>query len=76
MLPIYRQRDGVDTIKMNEKTFDKCFDILANKGNLIIFPEGNHNYQKTLRPFKKGIARIALGAAEKYDFKNLYILYP
>ena len=76
MLPIYRQRDKVDTIKMNEKTFDQCYDILANQGNLIIFPEGNHNYQKTLRPFKKGIARIALGAAEKYNFKKPICIIP
>ncbi len=69
MLPIYRQRDGVDTIKMNQKTFDNCYDILKNKGNIIIFPEGNHNYKKALRPFKKGASRIALGAAEKYDYK-------
>ena len=68
MLPIYRQRDGVDTIKMNQKTFDTCFDILKNKGNVIIFPEGNHNYKKSLRPLKKGVSRIALGAAEKYNY--------
>ena len=67
MLPIYRQRDGVDTIKMNQKTFDTCYDILKQNGNIIIFPEGNHHYKKCLRPLKKGIARIALGAAEKYN---------
>ena len=48
MLPIYRQRDGVDTIKMNQKTFNKCYDILNQNGNIIIFPEGNHHYKKCL----------------------------
>ena len=75
MLPIYRQRDGVNTIKMNEKTFNQCYDILSEKGSLIIFPEGNHHYKKSLRAFKKGAARIALGAAEKYNFNiPLYIV--
>ena len=50
MLPIYRQRDGVDTIKMNQKTFDTCYDVLKQNGNIIIFPEGNHHYKKSLRP--------------------------
>ena len=76
MLPIYRQRDGVNTIKMNEKTFNQCFDLLSKNGNLIIFPEGNHNYKKSLRPFKKGIARIALGAAEKYGYKIPLFIIP
>ena len=53
---------------MNQKTFDTCFDILKNKGNVIIFPEGNHNYKKSLRPLKKGVSRIALGGAEKYNY--------
>ena len=44
MLPIYRQRDGVNTIE-NESTFDECFDVL-NNGCILIFPEGNHNNQK------------------------------
>ena len=52
----------------NEKTFNQCYDILSEKGSLIIFPEGNHHYKKSLRPFKKGAARIALGAAEKYNY--------
>ena len=75
MLPIYRQRDGANTVKMNEKTFNQCYDILSNNGQLIIFPEGNHHYKKSLRSFKKGIARIALGAAEKNNYKiPLYIV--
>ena len=47
MLPIYRKRDGVDTIEKNQKTFEDCYDILKNNGHLIIFPEGNHNSKKT-----------------------------
>ncbi|MDG2343902.1 MAG: 1-acyl-sn-glycerol-3-phosphate acyltransferase [Flavobacteriales bacterium] len=76
MLPIFRQRDGVDTAEKNKGTFSQCHDILNNKEHVLIFPEGNHNYKKHLRtPLKKGISRIALGAAEKYNFNiKLYVI--
>ena len=75
MLPVYRQRDGVNTIEKNKITFDDCHEILNQKGNLVIFPEGNHNYKKTLRPVKKGLARIALGTLSKFGKETpLYII--
>tara|TARA_B100001758_G_scaffold234100_1_gene232992 strand:+ start:409 stop:1746 length:1338 start_codon:yes stop_codon:yes gene_type:complete len=76
MLPIFRQRDGVDTAEKNKGTFSQCHDILKDKEHVLIFPEGNHNYKKHLRtPLKKGISRIALGAAEKNNFNlKLYII--
>ena len=75
MLPIYRQRDGVDTIEKNKKTFEICYEILKNNGHLIIFPEGNHNSKKKLRILKKGVSRIALGTLSKYGNNSpLYIV--
>ena len=75
MLPIYRQRDGVNTIEKNEETFFACHKILSNNGSLVIFPEGNHNYKKMLRPLKKGLARIAFGTLSKYGKETpLYIV--
>ena len=76
ILPIFRQRDGVNTIVKNEATFNQCHEILDNNGYVLIFPEGNHNNQKKLRPIKKGIARIGLGAAEKNSFKKPYYIVP
>ena len=75
MLPIYRQRDGINTIEKNEETFFKCHKILRNKESLVIFPEGNHNYLKMLRPLKKGLARIAFGTLSKFGKESpLYIV--
>lgn len=77
MLPIFRQRDGVDTAEKNKESFNQCFDILYKKEHVLIFPEGNHNYKKHLRtPLKKGISRIALGAAEKYNFNMPIYIVP
>ena len=76
MLPIYRQRDGGDTILKNEKTFQECHDILKNKGHLIIFPEGNHNFKKHLRTLKKGISRIALGTLSRHGENTSLFIVP
>ncbi len=66
MMPVFRERDGVDTKKANEGTFNRCFEILSKNRPIIIFPEGNHGKIKNLRLIKKGFARIAAGAEEKY----------
>ena len=67
-LPIYREKDGVDTIKMNNEIFDTFYDILQKNRPLVIFPEGNQGDKKQLRgPIKKGVFRIAVGAESKYN---------
>jgi 1-acyl-sn-glycerol-3-phosphate acyltransferase len=66
MMPVYRERDGVDTKQANLGVFNRCYDILYKNRPIIIFPEGNHGRFKKLRPLKKGFARIAAGAEQKY----------
>lgn len=68
MLPIYRMRDGVDSMDKNTAIFEKCYNILKRGNPVMIFPEGNHSNVKQLRPVKKGIARIAFGAEDANDF--------
>lgn len=75
MLPIYRIRDGYDSIKMNEAIFETTKEILSKKGAMGIFPEGSHSLQYRIRSLKKGIARMAFGAEEAADFNlNLKIV--
>ena len=76
MRPIYRIRDGYDTIAKNEEVFKGCFEMLAeNKKRLLIFPEGNHDTNFYLRPLQKGTSRIAFGAREFIDEDlKLYIV--
>lgn len=66
MMPVYRERDGVDTLQANVEVFNRCFEVLSKNRPIVIFPEGNHGKYKTLRPLKKGFARIAAGAEEKF----------
>lgn len=74
MLPIYRKRDGGNTVEKNQQTFNECYDILNKNDVIIIFPEGNHNGQKSLRELKKGILRIGYGAEEKYKNIDVHII--
>ena len=68
MLPIYRIRDGYNSIKMNEVIFEKTKEILSKGGVIGIFPEGSHSLLYKLRPLKKGIARMAFITEEAGDF--------
>lgn len=75
MHPIYRERDGLHTVKRNAEIFDQCVDELA-KGELplSIFPEGNHALRRMIRPLQKGVARIAFGVLDKYPDTDLKII--
>jgi len=68
MLPVYRPRDEVDLKRKNRSVFSSCFKILEQKRNLLIHPEGHCIARKNVCRFKKGLARIALGAEEKNEF--------
>lgn len=75
ILPIYRIRDGKDSLKNNEAIFQKTIDVLKDKNGLTILPEGNHGGQRKLRTLKKGISRIVFEAEESNDFKlNIKII--
>ena len=69
MLPVYRIRDGYDSLKKNEDIFDQCVKYLGANSTLILFPEGNHADKRHFRSLKKGLARIAFEAESKNDFK-------
>ncbi len=68
ILPVYRIRDGYESLKKNEMIFKKTLDIIRNKNGFVIFPEGNHAGIRRLRGLKKGFARIAFQAEEAGDF--------
>ncbi len=70
MLPIYRPIDRVnDMTERNDLTFFECIKRLEAGNTIAMFPEGNHGNRKFLRPFKKGLARLAFAAEEANDFE-------
>ena len=74
LMPIYRIRDGIKQLANNEEIFNKCHNILHKKETLMIFPEGSHNYRRSVRPLSKGFTRIIFGALEKFPDLNITVI--
>ena len=70
MIPIYRIRDGKNSMAKNDAVIEECVEILSNgRKPVAIFPEGNHGMNRTLRPLKKGLSRIAFAAMEANNYE-------
>lgn len=74
MMPIYRIRDGRNTLSKNEAIFKKCYDILNAQKCLLIFPEGVHDIKRWVRPLSKGFTRIVFGTLEQNPDLELHIV--
>ncbi|MEX0289113.1 MAG: 1-acyl-sn-glycerol-3-phosphate acyltransferase, partial [Flavobacteriaceae bacterium] len=66
MLPIYRIRDGRDSLNKNHEIFDICTRLLNAREAIVVFPEANHNSKRMVRPLSKGFTRILFQALEKH----------
>ncbi len=76
ILPVYRIRDGFNTLKGNDEIFDKTVDVLRHKNGLVILPEGDHAGFRRLRQLKKGICRVAFHADEASGFEMKIKIIP
>ena len=75
ILPIYRVRDGFDTVKKTNDIIKRTVNVIANGCGMVILPEGNHSDVRRLRPLKKGFARMAFQTEEMNDFNlDLHIV--
>jgi len=63
--PIYRASEFKNDLNKNEESFAFSRSILANKGVIIIHPEGICVHEKRVRNLRKGVGRIAFGAEEE-----------
>lgn len=68
ILPIFRIRDGKESLKQNDAVFEKAVQVLRKRRYLVIYPEASHKGIRKLRPLKKGITRIAFMAEEASDY--------
>jgi glycerol-3-phosphate O-acyltransferase/dihydroxyacetone phosphate acyltransferase len=64
--PVYRIEEGIENVHRNLETFSGIYDILKDNGNLVVFSEGICVQEKRLQKLRKGTARMAFGAEEKY----------
>ena len=74
MLPVYRIRDGWSNISNNNSIFNSCADLLHQNKAVVIFPEGSHNLNRTLRPLSKGFTRIVFDTLEKHPETDLQLI--
>ncbi|WP_421873720.1 1-acyl-sn-glycerol-3-phosphate acyltransferase [Marinoscillum sp.] len=75
MMPIYRIRDGIQSLSQNDAVFDTCFRMLSEEKAILIFPEGNHSKEHYLRPISKGTSRLALDARDQINpSTKIYII--
>lgn len=74
MLPVYRIRDGWGNLTNNNAIFERCSKLLSKSECIVIFPEGNHNLNRTVRPLSKGFTRIVFDTLEKYPELDLQLL--
>jgi 1-acyl-sn-glycerol-3-phosphate acyltransferase len=74
MIPVFRIRDGIRKMEKNVEVFEQCIEILKLEKGIQIFAEGDHHLERRIRPFKKGFARIILGALQKYPDLAIYIV--
>ena len=64
--PVYRIEEGFENVHKNLETFTGIYDILRKNGNFIMFSEGICVQEKRLQKLRKGTARLAFGAEEKF----------
>ena len=76
VIPIYRKNESSEAREKNKEVFRKCFDVLAGKGSILIFPEGVSQVERRIQKIKTGTARIALGADEANNFKLGVVVVP
>lgn len=74
MIPIYRIRDGRESLKNNQAVFDTCSELLINKEAILMFPEANHNLKRRVRPLSKGFTRILFNTLNKAPDTEIVIV--
>ena len=74
MFPIYRVRDGWNSITNNNPIFEMCTGLLNKNEVIAIFPEGSHNLNRTVRTLRRGFTRIVFDTLEKFPESDLQII--
>jgi 1-acyl-sn-glycerol-3-phosphate acyltransferase len=74
MIPVYRIRDGWNNLSNNAAVFESCSQLLNQEESIAIFPEGNHDLRRTVRPLSKGFTRIVFDTFKMYPNLNMQLI--
>ena len=64
ILPLARERNGLQEVAKNFETMDDIVDCLRHEVPFCMYSEGTHRPERGMLPVKKGIFRFARKAAE------------
>jgi len=73
IIPIHRLEEGRENLIKNTESFEEVMQVLADGGSVLIFPEGLCKNENTIRPLRKGAARMAYQAWQQYNIHELNI---
>jgi 1-acyl-sn-glycerol-3-phosphate acyltransferase len=73
MVPIYRRRDGFETLSRNWEIFQQQSEALGEGNALLIFSEAEHALTYHLRPLSRGSSRFALETRAAIDDEVLLV---
>ena len=74
MMPVFRFRDGWQSLGKNSETFDEVVALFQRKEVLLLFPEGNHSLLRRLRPLSRGFTKPLAMALEKNPDQKIFLL--
>jgi 1-acyl-sn-glycerol-3-phosphate acyltransferase len=64
MMPVFRLRDGWQSLDENKKTFERTTTLFRNGEALLIFPEGSHAAVRRVRPLSRGFTKVVFEALQ------------
>lgn len=73
ILPIARERNGLQEVARNFEIFDEIVDCLSHEVPFCLYAEGMHRAERGMLPVKKGIFRVAKQAVDQLD-RPVYIV--
>lgn len=62
LLPVYRTSEGAHNLAHNYTTFAACHEVFKKKQIVLIFSEASSINEWSLRPLRKGTARLAFSS--------------
>jgi 1-acyl-sn-glycerol-3-phosphate acyltransferase len=68
IIPVYRIRDGKESLSSNDKTFRMAVKVLQSNNAIGLYPEGDNSLHRQMKPHKKAIPRIVFLGGELTDF--------
>jgi len=74
MMPVYRLRDGRETLQRNQAVFERCGSLFAEGEHILLFPEANHSLVRRVRPLSKGFTRILTQSLEDFPELDIQVL--